>query len=164
MTDNTDALPPLPASQAFSLARSVYTADDMHAYARAALASRDAERQGEVTVTCNERGEAVAVTRTDDEHRIMSVIWERASPSPAQPPVVSESASANAYAMKRGLDAKLDAALATIATQPAQPKQEPQPATVDCEHWNGRFCGKSGPCYRPSCIPRVTIAAQPAHP
>ena len=59
MTDKTtperqpvaDALPPLPASQAFSLTRSVYTADDMHAYARAALASRDAEiaklRQGE---------------------------------------------------------------------------------------------------------------------
>ena len=51
MTDKTtperqpvaDALPPLPASQAFSLTRSVYTADDMHAYARAALASRDAE-------------------------------------------------------------------------------------------------------------------------
>ena len=43
MTDNTDALPPLPASQAFSLTRSVYTADQMRAYASAALASRDAE-------------------------------------------------------------------------------------------------------------------------
>lgn len=45
-----EALPELPASQAFSLTRSIYTADDMHAYARAALASRDAEiaklRQG----------------------------------------------------------------------------------------------------------------------
>lgn len=51
MTDKTtperqpvaDALPPLPASQAFSLTRSVYTADQMRAYASAALASRDAE-------------------------------------------------------------------------------------------------------------------------
>lgn len=35
-----EALPELPASQAFSLTRSIYTADDMHAYARAALASQ----------------------------------------------------------------------------------------------------------------------------
>lgn len=38
-----DVLPELPVSEAFSLTRSVYTADDMYAYARAAIASRDAE-------------------------------------------------------------------------------------------------------------------------
>lgn len=32
---------------------------------------------GEVTVTTNEAGDAVAVTRTDEEHRILSIIWER---------------------------------------------------------------------------------------
>lgn len=31
---------------------------------------------GEVTVTCNEDGQCVAVTRTDEEGRILSVIWE----------------------------------------------------------------------------------------
>lgn len=35
---------------------------------------------GRVTVTCNEDGDCVAVTRTDDEHRILSVIWERFPP------------------------------------------------------------------------------------
>lgn len=34
------------------------------------------EQQGIVTVTCNEAGQAVAVTRTDEDHRILSVIWE----------------------------------------------------------------------------------------
>lgn len=39
---------------------------------------RDAVRaEGDVTVTCNEAGDAIAVTRTDDEHRILRVIWER---------------------------------------------------------------------------------------
>ena len=56
MTDNTDALPPLPASQAVSLTRSVYTADDMHAYASAALAPRDAE------IAKLRHGEPVALT------------------------------------------------------------------------------------------------------
>lgn len=46
-----DVLPELPVSEAFSLTRSVYTADDMYAYARAAIASRDAKiaklQQGE---------------------------------------------------------------------------------------------------------------------
>jgi len=32
---------------------------------------------GEVTVVTNEDGECVAVTRTDDEHRILKIIWER---------------------------------------------------------------------------------------
>lgn len=43
--------------------------------ARAALAQES--EVGEVTVTCNEAGECVAVTRTDGEHRILSVIWKR---------------------------------------------------------------------------------------
>jgi len=36
----------------------------------------EAERAN-VTVTTNESGDVVAVTRTDSEHRIVSVIWER---------------------------------------------------------------------------------------
>jgi hypothetical protein len=32
---------------------------------------------GEVTVTTTEDGECIAVTRTDDEGRILSVLWER---------------------------------------------------------------------------------------
>jgi hypothetical protein len=35
------------------------------------------EGPGKVTVTCNEAGDCVAVTRTDDEGRILSVLWER---------------------------------------------------------------------------------------
>jgi hypothetical protein len=40
---NDDDLPPLPPSSAFSLTRSVYTADDMRDYARAALAAAPAQ-------------------------------------------------------------------------------------------------------------------------
>lgn len=43
-----EALPELPASQAFSLTRSIYTADDMHAYARAALASQAEKHAAEL--------------------------------------------------------------------------------------------------------------------
>lgn len=43
-----EALPELPASQAFSLTRSIYTADDMHAYARAALASHAEKHAAEL--------------------------------------------------------------------------------------------------------------------
>lgn len=35
--------------------------------------------RGSVTVATNEEGDAVAVTRTDEDHRILSVIWERGS-------------------------------------------------------------------------------------
>jgi hypothetical protein len=35
------------------------------------------EGPGKVTVTTNEAGDCVAVTRTDDEGRILSVLWER---------------------------------------------------------------------------------------
>jgi hypothetical protein len=37
------------------------------------------EGPGKVTITCNEAGDCVAVTRTDDEGRILSVLWERGS-------------------------------------------------------------------------------------
>ena len=43
-----EALPELPASQAFSLTRSIYTADDMHAYARSALASQAEKHAAEL--------------------------------------------------------------------------------------------------------------------
>ena len=42
---------------------------------RAGLA---AQHEGEVTIVRNEAGEVIAVTRTDDEHQILSVIWQRA--------------------------------------------------------------------------------------
>jgi hypothetical protein len=35
------------------------------------------EGPGKVTITTNEAGDCVAVTRTDDEGRILSVLWER---------------------------------------------------------------------------------------
>lgn len=38
---------------------------------------RKVSQRGEVTVTTNDKGEAVAVTRTDEEHQILSIIWER---------------------------------------------------------------------------------------
>lgn len=54
-----EALPELPASQAFSLTRSIYTADDMHAYARAALASQAEKHAAELAKL--RQGEARAV-------------------------------------------------------------------------------------------------------
>ena len=43
---------------------------------------RDAEAR--VTVTTDESGRAVAVTRQDDEHRILSVIWEAPVTAPVR--------------------------------------------------------------------------------
>lgn len=40
--------------------------------------------QGCVTVTTDESGRAVAVTRQDDEHRILSVIWEAPVTAPVR--------------------------------------------------------------------------------
>lgn len=54
-----EALPELPASQAFSLTRSIYTADDMHAYARAAIASKAEKHAAELAKL--RQGEARAV-------------------------------------------------------------------------------------------------------
>ena len=49
---------------------------------RAALAAQPAEPVGDVVVSCNEDGQIVAVTRQDDEGRILSVIAE-AQPAPS---------------------------------------------------------------------------------
>ena len=49
---------------------------------RAALAAQPAEPAGDVVVSCNEDGQIVAVTRQDDEGRILSVIAE-AQPAPS---------------------------------------------------------------------------------
>lgn len=46
------------------------------------LRLRDAEAR--VTVTTDESGRAVAVTRQDDEHRILSVIWEAPVTAPVR--------------------------------------------------------------------------------
>ena len=53
-------------------------------FARAILAAQ-APVIGEVTITTDRTGNCVAVTRTDDEHRILKVIWER-KPTVAQAP------------------------------------------------------------------------------
>ncbi len=54
---------------------------------RAALAAQPAEPVGDVVVSCNEDGQIVAVTRQDDEGRILSVIAESAAPpAPAAVP------------------------------------------------------------------------------
>ena len=79
-----EALPELPASQAFSLTRSIYTADDMHAYASAALASRDAElaklRQGvPVAWERTEGWEALAwqlCAEENGEEACNELVWE----------------------------------------------------------------------------------------
>lgn len=193
MTDNTDALPPLPASQAFSLTRSVYTADDMHAYARAALASRDAEiaklRQGEPVawVPVAERMPKSGVTvlacytnRYGNVRRIRAE-WVAAKTieSDGDCEIGEYDEATDCCYDPEGWYEKIDnwddyssvvvneGEVTHWMALPAPPDASPppaQPATVDCEHWNGRFCGKSGACYRPSCIPRATTAAQPAQP
>jgi len=148
VTDNTDALPPLPASQAFSLTRSVYTADDMHAYARAALASRDAEiaklRQGEpvaeIKWAADIVGSIMEVHLYDYELPVGTKLY--ASPPPAQPatPQGDEKWTevdlwAEIYRLRaavkgpEGYDSWQDAATAErirrVKAEVAQPKREP---------------------------------------
>lgn len=41
--------------------------------------------EGEVTVTCDEDGNCIAVTRTDEDHRVLSVIWQRTTPLATDP-------------------------------------------------------------------------------
>lgn len=52
-------------------------------YTTPPAAQTDRQSEGEVTIVTNEAGECVAVTRTDDEHRILSVIWKRVAPPAA---------------------------------------------------------------------------------
>jgi hypothetical protein len=55
---------------------------------------------GQVTVVQNEAGNVVAVTRTDDEHRILEVIWERTAPPVAAAPcnICEQAVTANGCA------------------------------------------------------------------
>lgn len=48
------------------------------------------QQAGEVVVTTDEPGRCVMVSRQDDEHRILSVIWEAATPPAHQPGEVAE--------------------------------------------------------------------------
>jgi hypothetical protein len=66
-----DDLPPLPECSGLA----GYTDNQMRAYARAALAARG-EPEGDIVVTKTPDGQIVAVTRQDDEGRILSVIAE----------------------------------------------------------------------------------------
>lgn len=65
--------------------------------------------RGTVTVTCNEDGDAVAVTRTDDEGRILSVIWERANQTKREAYAVPLTAAAQEAlaAIGKALDAEV---------------------------------------------------------
>lgn len=45
--------------------------------ARSAIQEEQPPTEGIVTVTCDEGGQCVAVTRNDEEGRIISVIWEQ---------------------------------------------------------------------------------------
>lgn len=58
-----------------ALARSCAMVDKYRALA--AIVRERIELPGTVTIQENEAGECVAVTRTDEEHRILAVIWER---------------------------------------------------------------------------------------
>ncbi len=72
---------------------------------RAALAAQPAEPVGDVVVSCNEDGQIVAVTRQDDEGRILSVIAESAAPpAPAAVPPDGMDTVAIKYAHKMALD------------------------------------------------------------
>jgi len=51
----------------------------------AAQAAQPAPSEPKVTVTTNPAGDAVAVTLTDDDHRIVRVLWERAAQPAPQP-------------------------------------------------------------------------------
>ena len=53
--------------------------DDIRLYAAPPVTEH-----GHVTVTTDESGRAVAVTRQDDEHRILSVIWEAPATAPVR--------------------------------------------------------------------------------
>ena len=59
MSTEREALPPLPtSSEAFSLTRSIYTADDMRDYARAALSAQAPKPNAELSGTARSAGSA----------------------------------------------------------------------------------------------------------
>lgn len=91
-----EALPELPASQAFSLTRSIYTADDMHAYARAALASQAEKHAAELAKLRQWRDVA------DD---MLTVVHEVASDDPRESivPAVTEFCCEHAWSAAKQL-------------------------------------------------------------
>ena len=94
---------------------------------------------GQVTVTTDESGRAVAVTRQDDDHRILSVIWEA---SPVADPVRLTDAELEAdrntwrgkYIAQAGQLDLLKEAAAFLASERAErEKQEPVAWYIDGE-------------------------------
>ena len=63
--------------------KSCHITDDLPAGMKL-YAAPPVTEQGCVTVTTDESGRAVAVTRQDDEHRILSVIWEAPVTAPVR--------------------------------------------------------------------------------
>ena len=63
--------------------KSCHITDDLPAGMKL-YAAPPVTEQGCVTVTTDESGRAVAVTRQDDEHRILSVIWEAPVAAPVR--------------------------------------------------------------------------------
>lgn len=112
MTDNTDALPPLPASQAFSLTRSVYTADDMHA---TPSPPRDAE------IAKLRQGEPVAPPRTDRVLVTIGMLLAEAMDK-------AVAAGANSVSMP---DEYVELAAWLASPPPAQPSQNPWRDAID---------------------------------
>jgi hypothetical protein len=112
--------------------------------------SPPAQPAGEVVVTKNEAGQIVAVTRQDDEGRILSVIAESAA-QPAKPTIDEQVASVNAVfdAWRNGEDATLTLGL---VAQPASM----QPLPDHDNHHNALKC--------PYCNPRGLVFAEPAQP
>lgn len=60
----------------------------------ATLAASSTAPEGEVTITTDESGRCVAVTRTDSEHRILSVIWKAAPAAAERKPLTDEQITA----------------------------------------------------------------------
>jgi hypothetical protein len=65
---------------------------------RTALAAQSAPSEPKVTVTTNQAGDAVAVTLTDDDNRVLRVLWDRAAqqaaPAQARQPLPEQDANA----------------------------------------------------------------------
>ena len=76
---------------------------------------------GYVTITTNEAGECVAVTRNDEEGRVLSVLWKRRPAKPSTPP--GSNPGIEGFVSSGALDVLVQRSLAALAAAP-QPAQE----------------------------------------
>jgi hypothetical protein len=119
--------------------------NDLLEAVRTAIAAQPAPSEPKVTVTTNQAGDAVAVTLTDDDNRVLRVLWERAAqPAPDAVPfaylcVVKTDAGPTKFftapSDPRGFPVYLGAAPIAQQAAPAQAELESLRRDADRYRW-----------------------------